>query len=371
MSCEPLVYRIAFASLKGINRTLAGELLARIGSEDDFFAATDSALASVMGVRTKIFDRAYRDSLLEKAKKEADFIAAHSITPLYFADADYPGRLDDCEDAPLMLYATGSCDLNKKVTLGIVGTRHATPYGADFTDKLVKCLAESLEEPPVIVSGLAFGIDIAAHRAALKYGLPTVAVLAHGLNTIYPAQHRQTAVSIARSNGLLLTEFTSSDPVHKGNFVARNRIVAGLCDCLFVAESAVKGGALITAALASDYNRDVFALPGRISDKYSAGCNKLIANNSAALISDPENLIDAMGWQRKAQQSEQQALFEELQPEEQAVVNYLTEKGEARVNQLSIALDISVGKLMALLIDMEFKGLLIAYPGAKYRLAKA
>ncbi|MDE5744992.1 MAG: DNA-processing protein DprA [Paramuribaculum sp.] len=371
MSCEPLVYRIAFASLKGINRTLAGEILSRVGGEEDFFAATDSALSSMMGVRSKIFDRTYRDTLIEKAKKEADFIAAHSIAALYFTDAAYPGRLDDCEDAPLMLYATGSCDLNKSVTIGIVGTRHATPYGIEFTERLVNALADSLEEAPVIVSGLAFGIDIAAHRAALKRGLPTVAVLAHGLNTIYPAQHRQAAVNIARSNGLLLTEYSSSDPVHKGNFVARNRIVAGLCDCLFVAESAVKGGALITAALAADYNRDVFALPGRISDKYSAGCNKLIAGNSAALISDPDDLIDAMGWRRKPEQSVTQTLFAELLPEEQAVVDYLTEKGEARVNQLSIALDISVGKLMALLIDMEFKGILLAFPGARYRLAKA
>lgn len=369
MSCAPLVYRIAFASLKGVNRTLAGEILSRVGSEEDFFCATDSVLSSIMGVRSKIFESSYRENLLEKAKKEADFVAAHSITPYYFADPDYPARLDDCEDAPLMLYATGRCDLNKSVTIGIVGTRHATPYGIDFTEKVVKALAEEVEEPPVIVSGLAFGIDIAAHKAALKYGLPTVGVLAHGLNTIYPAQHRQTAVNIIRSNGMLLTEYTSADAVHKGNFVARNRIVAGLCDCILVAESAMKGGALITAGLATDYNRDVFALPGRISDKYSAGCNKLIATNSAALISDPSDLIDAMGWQRKLQQSEQQNLFQALTPEEQAVVEYLTEKGEARVNQLSIALNISVGKLMALLIDMEFKGLLLSYPGAKYRLA--
>lgn len=369
MTADPIVYRIAFASLKGINRVLASEILGRVGSERDFFTASDSALASVMGVRSKIFDRVYRDSLLEKAAKEADFIAAHSIIPLYYADEAYPSRLADCEDAPLMLYGTGNCDLNRSVTIGIVGTRHATPYGLDFTERLVERLAGSLAEPPVVVSGLAFGIDIAAHRAALKHGLPTVAVLAHGLNTIYPAQHRQTAVNMVKSNGMLLTEFASSDPVHKGNFVARNRIVAGLCDCLVVPESAAKGGALITAGLAAEYNRDVFALPGRISDKYSAGCNRLIASNSAALICSADDLIDAMGLQRKPQEATQQSLFVELSPEEQAVVSYITEKGEARVNQLSIALDISVGKLMALLIDMEFKGLLLAYPGAKYRLA--
>lgn len=369
MKYDPIVYRMAFAALKGINSALAQEILDRTGSEEAFFNASASQLGAMLGYGIKILDDTYRAQLLEKAAREADFVAAHNIATLYFTESDYPARLTDCEDSPLMLYGAGRCGLNDRLSVGIVGTRHATPYGLDFTERLVRGLAESLEEPPVIVSGLAFGIDIAAHRAALKYGLPTVAVLAHGLNTIYPAQHRQTAAQIVRSGGMLLTDYTSADAVHKGNFIARNRIVAGMCDCLVVAESAEKGGALITARLAADYNRDVFALPGRTSDRYSAGCNHLIATSTAALVTGADDLIAAMGWKKKETQSVQKELFESLSEEEQAVVDYLTLHGDAQINQLTVALNQSAGKLMGLLIDMEFKGLVIAFPGARYRLA--
>ncbi len=369
MTCEPLTYRVAFASLKGMTRSLAEEILSRTHSEQAFFEASSSRLGAILGYKSKIFEDSYKAAALEKARREMDFITAHNIKALYFRDDSYPVRLADCEDAPLMLFTTGECDLNRKHIIGIVGTRHATPYGISFTERLVENLAATLEEPPVIVSGLAFGIDIAAHNAALAHGLPTVAVLAHGLNTIYPAQHRQTAAAIARSNGMLATEYTSSDAVHKVNFIARNRIVAGLCDALIVSESAEKGGALITARLAGEYGRDVFALPGRTSDRYSAGCNRLIADNTAALITGADDLIKAMGWKRKPQTDTQPSLFAELNDEEQSVVDYLTEKGEAQIGQISIALNMNTGKLLALLIDMEFKGLVLAFPGAKYRLA--
>lgn len=369
MKYEPIVYRMAFAALKGINSALAQEILARIGGEEAFFSASASQLGAMLGYGIRILDDEYRAQLLEKAAREADFVAAHNIATLYFTDSGYPARLTDCEDAPLMLYGAGRCGLNDRLAVGIVGTRHATPYGLDFTERLVQGLAESMEEPPVIVSGLAFGIDIAAHRAALKHGLPTVAVLAHGLNTIYPAQHRQTAAQIVRSGGMLLTDYTSADAVHKGNFIARNRIVAGLCDCIVVAESAEKGGALITARLAADYNRDVFALPGRTSDRYSAGCNRLIATSTAALVTGADDVIAAMGWKKKEAQPVQKELFATLSEEEQAVVDYLTLHGDAQINQLTVALNMSAGKLMGRLIDMEFKGLVIAFPGARYRLA--
>lgn len=370
MSRSRLIHRIAFASLKGINRILANELLARTGgSEEDFFRLTEAQLASITGHKNRIFDNAYRNTLLEKATREADFIAAHSIKPLYYTDSDYPQRLTDCDDAPLMLYSAGDTDLNSNFFIGIVGTRHATPYGIDFTTKLIENLARSLPEPPVIVSGLAFGIDISAHKAALTLSLPTVAVLAHPLNTIYPSQHRHTAATIARGHGALITEYTTDVKTHPGNFIARNRIIAGLCDCVVVVESAEKGGALITARLAADYNRDVFALPGRISDRYSSGCNKLIAQNAAALITSADDLITAMSWTKNPQAEEQQTLFEPLSPQEQAIVDYLEQKGEAHINQLAVNLNITAGKLMGLLVDLEFKGIILAFPGAKYRLA--
>ncbi len=369
MDTDALVYRIAFASLKGINPVLAGELISRVGSERAFFEMPERSLASVMGFRNRIFDDVYRAPLLEAAAREADFVRANGIRTLYYTDCDYPQRMSDVEDAPLMLYALGQADLNRGHLLAVVGTRHATPYGIDFVNRLVADAASSLSEPLTVISGLAFGIDASAHQASLKQGIPTVGVLAHGLNTIYPSQHRKLAADMVHNGGLLVTEYRSDSPVHKGNFIARNRIVASLCDALVVAESARKGGALITARLASGYNRDVFALPGRTSDRYSQGCNKLISNHCAALIQDAEDLMDAMGWQRKEQGAVQQTLFPELSDDEQTAVDFIREHGEAHISQLTMALNRSVAKVMALLIDMEFKGIVLAYPGGKYRLA--
>ncbi len=369
-SDRTLISRIAFATLKGITRTLAQEIKARIDSEEAFFTATERQLAAVMGFQSKLFDRAYRDRLIAEATREADFIAAGNVRPIYYEDDDYPARLADCPDAPLMLYSAGRCDLNSSLTVGIVGTRHATPYGLEFTRNLVKELAEKTDGKVVVVSGLAFGIDIEAHNAAMREGLQTVAVLAHGLNTIYPAQHRNAAAKIALGGGMLLTDYRSCDSVHRSNFLARNRIVAGLSDCLVVAESATKGGALVTARIANDYGRDVFALPGRISDKYSSGCNSLIERNMAALITDGNRLIDAMGWPRRATEPVQASLFIELSPEEEAVAQYLREAGEGHINTMTVELGIGIGKLTGLLIEMEFKGLITPFPGGKYRPTK-
>ena len=369
MDRDRLVYRIAFSQLKGINQMLASEILSRIGSEEEFFKAADRQLAAVMGFSNRIFERAYRNAILEAAAIEADFTAAGNVTPIYYTDQKYPSRLHDCADAPLMLYAAGDCPINEMLTIGIVGTRHATPYGTDFCRKLVEGLATKVNATVAVVSGLAYGIDVAAHRAALEYGLPTVAVLAHGLNTIYPAAHRRTAVDIVRHGGMLLTDYTSSTPVHKGNFLARNRIVAGVSDCLMVVESAEKGGAMVTARIASDYDRDVFALPGRTSDIYSAGCNSLIRRNVASLIGSADDLIEAMLWPVRQTEHSQPTLFPEMSPEEQRVTDYLREKGEAQINRLSVDLDIPVGRLTGMLIEMEFKGIVLPFPGAKYRLA--
>lgn len=366
---DSLTHRIAFASLRGINRLMALEILNRIGSEQAFFEASESQLAAMMGFTNRLFDHSYRASLLEKARRETDFVAANNISPLYFTDPAYPVRLADADDAPLLLYTLGNCDLNAGRMISVVGTRHATPYGIDFVNRLIDDLSQTMTEPLTVVSGLAFGIDAAAHTAALRSGIPTVGVLAHGLNMIYPSQHRSLAAGIARSGGMLVTEYGASAAVHKGNFVARNRIVAAMCDCVVVAESASKGGALITAGLASGYNRDVFALPGRTSDRYSAGCNHLIANNVAALVENAGDILHAMRWPEKTTENTQPSLFDELTPEQQAVVDYLTEHGEAQLNQLTIATGITVGRMMSLLIDMEFRGLVLTYPGGKYRLA--
>lgn len=365
-----ITYRIAFASLRGMNPALARQLLARVPDERTFFEMPARQLAAVMGFGCRIFDDAYRHTQLERARREADFISSSGrVRAVYFTDEAYPQRLSEIDDAPLMLFTIGDCDLNSEVMLSVVGTRHATPYGLDFVAGLIDDLAAEIDGSVAVVSGLALGIDAAAHKTALKRAVPTVGVLAHGLNMIYPSQHRSLAASIIREGGALVTEYGVSDPVHKGNFIARNRIVAGLSDCVVVAESAAKGGALITAGLASGYNRDVFALPGRTSDPYSAGCNALINGNIALLVRDASDIIKAMNWRVRASAPNQPSLFPELSDEERLVVELLTQHGEMGLNQFSVALGKNVGRVMSLLVDMEFKGLLLSYPGGKYRLA--
>lgn len=361
-------YKIAFASLRGMTRELAAVILARTGSEEAFFTTPESTLGAMFGRRNRLFDTAYRNETLEKARRELDFINTHSIRVSYYTDSDYPARLRECDDAPLALYSIGNCDLNSTHIVSIVGTRHATPYGIDFVMNLVKELREKLDSL-VIVSGLAYGIDVAAHRASLHHSVPTAAVLAHGLNMVYPAPHRSTAAEMVKSGGMLISDYMSQDRLHRGNFLARNRIVAGLCDCLVVAESAAKGGALVTAGIAAGYNRDVVALPGRRGDKYSAGCNRLIASNTAALVQSADDIISLMRWTPRITEGSQGELPLELSDEEQKVIDCLTRLDEANVNRLCVTLDMPMHRLMPLLVDMEFKGLLVAYPGGKYRIS--
>ena len=360
-------YEIAFATLKGLNQALATELLNRISCEERFFAQSEHQLAVEMGFESKIFARDYRDQLLEHARNELEFIEKNKISTFYFRNDDFPQRLTDCEDSPLLLYGLGDCDLNGAHFISVVGTRHATPYGKDFAARLVSDLSKMLDNV-VIVSGLAYGIDAAAHNAALQCGVPTVAVLAHGLSVIYPAANRNLAAKIANGGGMLLTDYQSWMPIHKGNFIARNRIVAGISDCTVVVESGLKGGSLITARLASGYCRDVFTLPGRISDRYSEGCNRLLLSNGASIIRSADDLVSAMRWTAK-NIDEQPKLFRELSAEEQAIVDYLTANGEAHINEICVNVNIPIAKLTGILIDMEFDGLVLTYPGSKYRLA--
>lgn len=367
MPPDHLIYQIAFSSIRNLTPEFAKSLLDRIGSEEHFFELTEAQLSAVMGFRNRLFSDSVRHKALEEARKEEPFVTTNSISAIYFLDDRYPKRLLECPDAPLMLYGLGDTDLNNARFVSIVGTRHATVYGNSFVEKFVDELAAKLDEKLVIISGLAYGIDIAAHRAALKNGIPTIAVLAHGLNTIYPATHRSTAVDIVKTGGMLLSDYRSIDTIHRGNFLARNRIVAGLCDYLIVAESAIRGGALVTARLASGYNREVMALPGRISDKYSAGCNELISSNIAALITSADDLIEMSGWNVKETEGSQKELFVNLTPEEEAILDIMTDRGEVMINDLSARIDMPIHRLMGLLIDMEFRSLITHIPGGRYR----
>lgn len=368
---SPLVYRIAFASLRAITPVLAEAILACTGSEERFFTMTSDQLTACLSFRNRLFDRSVRDKALAEAADEAAFVERNHINAIYFTDPAYPKRLLECDDAPLMIYTLGDCDLNAARFVSIVGTRHATAYGSDFVGDLVNGLAARCADPIVIVSGLAYGIDVAAHRAALSAGIPTIGVLAHGLNTIYPSSHRDVAAKMIRSGGMLLTDYRSRDAIHKGNFLARNRIVAGLSDCLVVAESDSHGGALVTARLASAYSRDVFALPGRTTDRYSRGCNQLISSCVASLITSADDIISAMRWPVKPTEGEQATLFDTLQqlsPEEQAIIDTITRRGDATINELTASVNIAIPRLMGMLIDMEFRSLITAIPGGRYQL---
>lgn len=366
---EQLRYRIALAGVKGMNRLLAETLVELTGDVSAFFTLSQRELTELTGWKSTLFSEVERGKALLSATNEISFIRKNNITPLFFTDADYPQRLLECDDAPLMLYYKGNTSLQVPRVVSIVGTRHATPYGKNFVDTLVRDLADACPDT-LIVSGLAYGVDVAAHRAALCYGLPTVGVLAHGLNTIYPAQHRNTAVEML-GNGGLLTEYTSSQATHRGFFLARNRIVAGLADAVVVVESGIKGGSLFTATIAGDYHRDVFALPGRVGDISSMGCNNLIRQNKAALLTCADDLIEAMGWGNRREQPSQTTLTVErevdLTAEEQRIMQYLSLNGEGQINRMAVELDTPIATLSATLVELEFKGCVVAFPGGVYR----
>ena len=360
-----LTYRIAFASLQGMGVDLARKLLDVVGSEEQFFAMNEKDLRQLTHGRSKIYSDSYRRDCLQRALKEEAFVREHGIAVTYFTDDNYPHRLIEAPDAPAMIYTLGKCDLESRHVISVVGTRHATQYGIRFCETLIGELSQRLPDL-IVVSGLAYGIDIAAHRAALKHGVPTVAVLPRGLNHIYPSMHRPDAVAIAKHGGMLLTDYTSQDEVQKSNFLARNRIVAALSDCTVVVESAGSGGALVTASLAMSYNRDVMALPGRCGDEYSAGCNKLIATNKAALITGADDLMAAMRWESARQEPQPLALFPDLSKEEQAVVDVIRDRGEIHINALADALHLPVYKLMSVLVELDCKNVIATLPGCRY-----
>jgi DNA processing protein len=299
-----------------------------------------------------------------------EFIASKGIKLVCFGDEAYPCRLAECADAPLVLHSLGNADLNARHIVSIVGTRHATEYGKALCETFVADLAR-FAPGTLIVSGLAYGIDVCAHRAALKAGLPTIGVLAHGLDRIYPGAHRATAKQMLE-NGGLLTEFMSGTNSFPSNFVQRNRIVAGISDATIVVESASKGGSLITASLAQGYSRDCFAFPGRVNDQYSCGCNELVSRNRAALITSAYDFVEAMNWEtatkKKSAEELQTELFPELTADETAVMTALHSNSDGlQVNQMVVQLNIPISKLLPLLFEMEMKGYVKAVAGGCYR----
>ena len=314
------------------------------------------------------------DEARRRAEVELEYDIRYGIEPICMNDDRYPQRLVDCDDAPLMLFYKGNANLNQQRVINIVGTRHCTPYGEDLIRRFITELRQLCPQV-LIVSGLAYGVDINAHRQALDKGYETVGVLAHGLDDLYPARHKETALRMIEQGGLL-TEFLTQTNADKINFVRRNRIVAGMSDACILIESAAHGGGLITCDISQSYGRDVFTFPGRICDAYSEGCNNLIRNNGATLITSATDFVKDMGWQDDAtlmkakQQGIERSLFPELSKEEQAIVNVLTKHNDLQINLISAQTGIDIGQLTANLFSLEMKGVLKTLAGGMYHLLK-
>ncbi len=314
------------------------------------------------------------DEAMRRAEVELEYDLKYGIKPLCMNDDNYPARLRECDDAPLMLFYKGNANLNQQRVINIVGTRHCTSYGEDLIRRFVREL-KALCPQVLIVSGLAYGVDVIAHRHALDNGYETVGVLAHGLDMLYPARHREIAIEMIRQGGLL-TEFLTQTNADKINFVRRNRIVAGMSDACILIESAAKGGGLITTDISQAYNRDVFAFPGKVGDRYSEGCNNLIRSNGATLLTSAEEFVKDMGWSDDAKlmaakrKGIERSMFPVLSAEEQAIVDVLDKTNDLQINILSVKSNIGIGQLTALLFSLEMKGMIKTLAGGMYHLIK-
>ena len=373
MNEQEIFYAMALTRLTNFNFQQALELYRTVGSAQMIYEHRNDIGDVVENCSPRLIE-ALKDwnEPMKRAESEFKFMQEHQIRALTLNDDDYPQRLCECPDAPIILYYKGNADLNQAKVINIVGTRQCTQYGQDLIRRFISGLREYCPEV-LIVSGLAYGVDINAHRQALENGYPTVGVLAHGLDQIYPYRHRETAARMLDHGGLL-TEFMSQTNADKPNFVRRNRIVAGMSDACIVVESAAKGGGLITAEIAQSYDRAVFAFPGAVGMIYSEGCNNLIRDNVAGLISNAEDFIKAIGWQEEVRRQRALAdgiernLFVDLSPEETKIVSLLQQTNDLQLNILSVKSGIPIGQLTALLFQLEMKAVVKPLAGGMYHL---
>ncbi|WP_125718448.1 DNA-processing protein DprA [Flavobacterium ustbae] len=360
MTDQELFSLLALLKVDGVGDILGKKLLHTFGSASEIFKAKSSQLASVDGIGSALLRNLKDKSIFEKADRELSFIKNNNIAVSFFKDESYPEKLKHCFDAPILIFTAGNLDFKNKKLISIVGTRQITSYGTDFCRKLIEDLAPL---DPVIVSGFAYGVDIVAHQAAMDHNLQTIGVLAHGLNQIYPRTHKKYMARM-EENGGFITEFWSDSNPDKEKFVRRNRIVAGMTEATIVIESADKGGSLITANMANDYNRDVFAVPGRVTDKYSQGCNNLIKTQKANVLTSAADLIYMLNWDIKEKPKNiQKQLFVELEPEEQKIYDFLQKNGKELLDIIAIECEIPIYKLSGFLIGMELKGIIRPLPG--------
>lgn len=369
---DEILYEIALTQLKGVSLLQAKTLMDHFGSAVALWETSDDELREIGTVGETLVDVNLRGEALRRAEEEMKFIDKGNFDVIPFVSPIYPRRLKECEDAPLTLFRCGRCPLDQPKMVAMVGTRHATSYGRSMADEIVRSIAE-IDKNVVIVSGLAYGIDIASHRAALQYGLPTIGVVAHGLDMIYPNMHRADAAKMANGNGAVLTEFLSKTQPIGPNFLQRNRIVAGLCQAVIVVESDYRGGSLSTARLAMEYGRDVFAVPGRLSDRFSTGCNNLIAENRAGIFTTAEDFMKRMNWlPEEPKQPKQPELdfdeFTDLSPEKKRVVELLKEHGEMQINELAAVMDLPFVELVSIMAEMAFDDIVVQKPGDMYEI---
>ena len=361
-----LLYQVALTLVPNIGDVHAKALISIYGDAHSVFKAKKKELENIEGIGT-VRARSIKDFTdFSSSEEEIEFIEKYKITPLFITDADYPKRLLNCFDCPSLLYYRGNADLNTAKIISIVGTRNNSAYGKLVCENLIEGLRS---ENVLIVSGLAFGIDTIAHKSALKNDLQTVAVLAHGLDRIYPDQNKSLAKQITGQGGLL-TEFISKSNPDKQNFPKRNRIVAGMCDAVIVIESGKKGGSLITAELGNGYNKDVFAIPGRVNDTKSEGCNYLIRNNKAALINSADDFLELMNWKQtpKPSAKKQRELFIELSPDERTIAGILQQKDGTHIDELYFKSGLSSSAVATALLMLEMQNVVASLPGKVYKL---
>ncbi|MBN2615436.1 MAG: DNA-processing protein DprA [Bacteroidales bacterium] len=357
-----LLYRIGLTLIPGIGDVNGRKLIHYCGSAEAVFNASRKELMAIEGMGSATVNSILNQHVLQRAEEEIKFLEQNGIQALYCEDDRYPQRLRNCYDHPLMLYYKGVADMNHQRIVAVVGTRKATAYGKRYCDKLVEGL---MNQDVLLVSGLAYGIDSCAHQKCVDLGIPTVGVLGHGLDILYPDQNRKLAEVMLQKGGLL-TEFLSNTKPDREHFPQRNRIVAGMCDALIVVESGLKGGALITADLANSYNRDVFAIPGRLDDHFSKGCNHLIKTNRAALVQSADDIAYIMGWEGRSE-VRQTRLFTDFTEDETRLFNLLKEEGKLGVDQLVIRSGMLPSQVANILLNLELKGGVQLLPGKQYK----
>lgn len=361
MTDTELFNTLALLRIEGVGDIVAKKLINHCGSAEGVFTAKKSHLMAIEGVGDILCSNLKNKDVFKLAEDELKFIRSNDIRPLFYLEKEYPERLKHCIDGPVVIFTSGDVNLDARKTISIVGTRQMTSYGSDFCRKLIEDLAPL---DPVIISGFAYGVDIHAHQVAMENNLKTIGVVAHGLNQVYPKPHKKYVAKM-EENGGFITEFWSTSNPDKENFVKRNRIVAGLSEATIIIESADKGGSLITANIANDYNRDVFAVPGRVTDKYSMGCNNLIKQQKANVLTDAADLIYMLNWEleEKKQKPVQKQLFITLENEEQRIYDYLQKNGKELMDIIALQCEMPIYKISSLLLNMELKGVIRPLPG--------